>query len=449
MSCFSRCCTKRKAIYPLPVKDAEYCEELAPSVFHLKTSLVEEMQRAGLQETATMNDLENLRLETPGIIRRKGKSIKCPRDGKMGASYVHCLEGTDHVGKATHMLSYSGGYQYRDVVDALEIFCQNQGLDMKRTYVWICAFCLNQHRIVERAPGFEENNERLQKMMKDICNTILMISSWRCLINFERIPDVIDSHVVNGTFVDGTIHLVTSTRDSNLCIDDVINATEEQNEKIIRNFFSPLRKVNSRNTIASDEESKGGSFKSTIESDTILSLIKESILGVTKVAQTREKINFVQRERIKIFLSSFAMHFSAIEKHEEALELYHQALEIDTSNDNSQESIARCYVNLGEEYEALFDNDKAIEMYLKSLAIRQSICGETHPDTASVYQNLGSLYFEQSNFEKSLEMFRQSKTGYESYYGKDHLKCQVVDMMTDQVNEALQIILMESLIHQF
>jgi len=37
-------------------------------------------------------------------------TVKCPIDGKDGASYVHSVamtESEDHVGTATHMLSYT------------------------------------------------------------------------------------------------------------------------------------------------------------------------------------------------------------------------------------------------------------------------------------------------------------------------------------------------------
>ena len=230
MSC---CRTRRRVANPKTEQKAEDDEELAPSVFHLKSSFLEEIQIAGLEETVTINDLANLRLETPGIILSKGKSMKCPRDGRIGASYVDCLEGVDHVGNATHMLSYSGDYQYSDLVDVLNIFCLNQGLDVKRTYVWICAFCLNQHRVAEQAPGFQDNNEKLQKTMKDIGNTILMISSWRCLVNLERSPNVIDSHIIDGDTV-GAIHPVTSTRESIVFIDGVINATEQEDENMLK-----------------------------------------------------------------------------------------------------------------------------------------------------------------------------------------------------------------------
>ena len=88
----------------LSQKEIDHFDYLAPSVYHLKTALLQQIKDAELDENATVRDIENLKDSKPGLIRRKGMNMKCPLDGKMGAAYVHTLEGTDHVGKATHML---------------------------------------------------------------------------------------------------------------------------------------------------------------------------------------------------------------------------------------------------------------------------------------------------------------------------------------------------------
>jgi hypothetical protein len=88
-------------------------------------------------------------LEGPnGVIRTKGAEVVCPLDGKKGAAYVHCLQGNDHVGEVTHMLSYSRAYSICDIIDTLTDFCRTRRLDPRRTYVRICCLCVNQHRVV-------------------------------------------------------------------------------------------------------------------------------------------------------------------------------------------------------------------------------------------------------------------------------------------------------------
>mmetsp|Transcript_386 Transcript_386/g.1061 ORF Transcript_386/g.1061 Transcript_386/m.1061 type:complete len:2458 (+) Transcript_386:127-7500(+) len=62
-------------------------------------------------------------------------------------AYVEWLPqfGPDHVGPANALLSYCWGYKYTDVVSALESWCTAEKRNPKRTYVWICSLCVNQH----------------------------------------------------------------------------------------------------------------------------------------------------------------------------------------------------------------------------------------------------------------------------------------------------------------
>ena len=64
----------------------------------------------------------------------------CPQDGRIGASYVDCLEGLDNVGVAIFML---WSYRIIDILSALQSFCEDSKpvIDPKRAYVWICCLC--------------------------------------------------------------------------------------------------------------------------------------------------------------------------------------------------------------------------------------------------------------------------------------------------------------------
>jgi len=79
------------------------------SVYYLETEFLREVQEAGYSRDSTIYQLEDLKCLAPGVIRQKGLSRTCPLDQKKGAAYIHCLRGDDHVGQATHMLSYTWG----------------------------------------------------------------------------------------------------------------------------------------------------------------------------------------------------------------------------------------------------------------------------------------------------------------------------------------------------
>ncbi len=152
---------------PLPVEtkeqDGEGGKALGVSVYHLKTIFQNEVKNFMTEErNAGEGDLGggkdqrgaegkmyhelNIYDIVEGVIKAKGVNIRCPRDGQIGASYVDCLEGDDHVGTATLMLSYAWANSVADIIDVLQRFCGKFGLDVKRTYVWICCLCNNQHR---------------------------------------------------------------------------------------------------------------------------------------------------------------------------------------------------------------------------------------------------------------------------------------------------------------
>ena len=83
------------------------------------------------------------------------------------------------------MLSYTWGYKIGDIADTLSMFCEREGtLDVKRTYVWMCWACMNQHRIMQQrelgdTPPFEELHETIKENVTNIGQIIAMMAPWR------------------------------------------------------------------------------------------------------------------------------------------------------------------------------------------------------------------------------------------------------------------------------
>lgn len=168
---------------PKVVKTLDSTKEKGVSIHHLQTIFLDHIQVAGYDKSSTIYDLEDLSLRTQGFIRKKGAQIKDPLDGRLGASYVDCLQGRDNVGPANFMLSYSCAYTIGDIIDALEEFCRLHGRDPKRTYVWMCCLCINQHRVVERVEknediGLKEFQGMLQHRIAGIGKFIAILFPW-------------------------------------------------------------------------------------------------------------------------------------------------------------------------------------------------------------------------------------------------------------------------------
>eukprot|EP00451_Oxyrrhis_marina_P025434 CAMPEP_0204337370 /NCGR_PEP_ID=MMETSP0469-20131031/20250_1 /ASSEMBLY_ACC=CAM_ASM_000384 /TAXON_ID=2969 /ORGANISM="Oxyrrhis marina" /LENGTH=610 /DNA_ID=CAMNT_0051321389 /DNA_START=8 /DNA_END=1840 /DNA_ORIENTATION=- len=113
------------------------------SVHHLCNGFLDAVGRAGLGRDSKVYEIEK------DVIRAQGADLICPRDERKGTAYVDAIDGDDEAGRAVFMLSYTWGYTVGDIVDCLLIFCTANKLDPKRTYVWICCLCVNQHRVVE------------------------------------------------------------------------------------------------------------------------------------------------------------------------------------------------------------------------------------------------------------------------------------------------------------
>ena len=146
--------------------------------------LMNEIKNKPKSEDTTIYEIENLRdLNKNGIIREKGKDTICPIDGEKGAAYVHILQGVDHVGPVSIMLSYTWGYKIGDIVDVLTNYCETNGLNRKEVYVWICCLCVNQHRVVESMKRredipFDEFRKVFHGRVTSIGHVIAMMSPW-------------------------------------------------------------------------------------------------------------------------------------------------------------------------------------------------------------------------------------------------------------------------------
>lgn len=149
----------------------------AVSVYHLQTAFMEFVDAAGHDLNARVYDIE------PTVIRPKSEGTRCPRDSKMGAAYVDVFRGTDDAGLASIMLSYTWGYKVSDIVDTLAQYCVDMELDPKRTYVWMCCLCINQHRVkAAQASGqvipFDSFRREFGDRVKGIGHVVAMMSPW-------------------------------------------------------------------------------------------------------------------------------------------------------------------------------------------------------------------------------------------------------------------------------
>ena len=159
------------------------------SVGHIAGELLAHMYRQGQSRTAKVYEIE------PTVIRPKGASVCCPRDGELGAAYVDSIFGDDNASLAQFMLSYTWGYELGDIVDSLISFCSSSELEPSRTYIWVCCLCINQHRVkAAQARGdvvpFSEFQNTFGERVSGIGHILAMMSPWNYPTYITRVCSI-------------------------------------------------------------------------------------------------------------------------------------------------------------------------------------------------------------------------------------------------------------------
>ena len=95
-------CELSKPVTTSPNSNCDDLQLQGVSVDYLNTTFIKDIKNAGHDiNKVTVYDLEpDLESEIYGFIRRKGAKVICPRDGKVGASYVDSIKEKAAVGKA-------------------------------------------------------------------------------------------------------------------------------------------------------------------------------------------------------------------------------------------------------------------------------------------------------------------------------------------------------------
>lgn len=160
----------------------------ALSCHYWDTTFADEMRAAGLGSDATKTAAPTIH-DVASVIRAKGQHLTCPRDGHPGAAYVDSVgDANDCVGAATQMLSYTWGYEIRDILSALSRYCTKQKLNPRRTYVWACCVCVNQHRVSLGAPlPFDFFEEKFRERVKRIGHVLALMAPWSKPLYITRV----------------------------------------------------------------------------------------------------------------------------------------------------------------------------------------------------------------------------------------------------------------------
>jgi tetratricopeptide (TPR) repeat protein len=435
------------------------------SVHYLKTQFLREVKETeGLNVNSTIHEIEDLRWAKHGVIRSKGASKVCPQDKRtVGAAYSDCLIGDDNVGLATFMLSYTWNYRICDIIDTLVAHCEsNKDMDQKRTYVWICCLCNNQHRVYEdRQNGgnvpFDKFHEIFRTNVVNIGHVVAMMFPWdnpqyltRVWCVFEAYTATTESgctltiamppkerHAMMSAVVDiSTLFRVLA----DTMIQEAEASVPEDREKILKlvedtvGYTKLNHSVNElirrwvMNTLVAEFEQMNGSkgIKNNHDGhnqddwqDEKLSRLCYNVGSVMyengEYDEAMVYLKNVLKEKLNptVFSANVYNEIGLVfyEKgdYENALVEYRNCLEINSKVLGPDHPLtATSYNNIGGVYYKKGDFDNALVEHRKALKIRLEVLGPDHPSTAISYNSIGMVYYGKGDYKNALVELRKA-----------------------------------------
>ena len=171
-----------------------------------------------------------------------------------------------------------------------------------------------------------------------------------------------------------------------------------------------------------------GCYEFNVEVNKLLRLwIRDTVLDAAskKEADLSDKSGNYEKQEIATFLSYCATYFSESGNIKEALALHKKALDIYKTlplhEENTKELMARCYNNMGTEYETLGQYELSLENHQKCRAAFEEIYGKDHENTSTSYFNIGAVYRKLGRIDEALEMHKTSLEIDKAIKGKDHV----------------------------
>lgn len=403
------------------------------SVHYLRHHFMREVFAAGLNETSKIYEIENLD-GPPGIIRSKGIEITSSFDNRVGASYVDCLEGEDNVGHATHMLSYGWGYSIGDIVNTLEAHCAASHLNPKRTYIWICCLCINQHRVVEQQesqlsgmtlPEVDFLTE-FRERVTGIGRVLAVMAPWDDPLYLKRVWCIFELFTGYTNGCDVTILMPPKERkrmSRAVLADDDAKGIEG-----VDSLYEALARTRVEGAQASVEEDRVK----------ILDLVKKE----TGYTTLNRHVNVLLRDWVWGTLREILKYRDSLEpsayvevcnkvgnllrrngEFDSSLELFRDGLSlVSESPMHGDEHVlaASLYNNIGLAMYGKGEWDNALEQYRKAVSINERN-GSNNPNVAASYGNIGEVLLEKHDYGNAMTAYKKAFEIHLEVHGMNHL----------------------------
>lgn len=399
----------------------------AVSVHYLSTTFLQEVEDYGFSRNTNLYQIEDLSKDEYGVIRQRTANMTCPVDGKRGSSYIHALKGRDNVGDAKYMLSYTWGYTIGDIIDTLIDFCESTKQSPKRTYVWMCCLCVNQHRVVDlRKEGkvvpFSEFSTTFFKRVKGIKHVLSMMTTWDDPGYLRRAWCIYEMYVATASS-ECTVSILMPPGEKHSFAKDI------QDGRGGNIFFTVLSKTDIENASAYPKdkelimravnEGPGAHKLNVVINDLLIEWSKKAILDVIEFREQTINVHGSEEEFAR-FLRKVGLLFWKQGFYDEALKQQGRALAIQKRvlGDTHIET-ARTYNDMGMTFSNLNRNEEALEYCKRALTIRENI-GENDKDTAQSYSTVAMRLKGLGQLDEALKMVMKALEIRQKVYKTDY-----------------------------
>jgi len=314
-------------------------------------------------------------------------------------------KGNAMIGEADYFCSHAWKYKFVNVVNALELFCKNKGLDPEQTYFWFDLFINNQHK----APNLSYKwwCTRFKQAIKSFGKVVLVLEPWSDPIPIKR------------AWCLWEIFCTIDTQS-----EFYVAMCEEQHKdfksRLVKNFEEirlSLSKIDARWAEASNAEDKDKIFTAIKEAvgfttlnERVIGKMREWLLNAGETYLRERSQNFGDDDlRTLETYNCLGKLYRDMNQYSKAEEIFSKALPgfIRTEGENSSYT-AEVKNNYAFSLQKQGKYQEAIKMHESCLESRKKNHGKLHKDTTQSMSNLATALRMIGSLEEAKKMFKEA-----------------------------------------
>ncbi|KAH9074469.1 hypothetical protein Ae201684P_022276 [Aphanomyces euteiches] len=347
-------------------------------------------------------------------------------------------DGHLYVKPATWFVSHAWSYLYLDVVDALDDFFQENGLD-DAVAVWFCTFCNNQHEIQDQVYDFDHWFGIFRSSLRSVGNVVMVMSPWNDPTTLRRtwcVFEVYASVVENARF---EIAMGRSQKASFL--------QDIQDDGAFYKMLSTIQSEKSETTIPSDRDNIFQLIRDEVgfvKLDRMVFEVLEKWMLRTVDQQIEQAADVLSRAGWLMVKGSLlrkkGQYVEAVDVYQTAHDVYLREKGVDFPETwNALAGVASSKVEIGGSLEE-------VQSMLEEVVAHQTrLVSKDHKETLSTMNRLGNVYSRQTKYDIAMPLLVECFERQRQLLGEEHMSTRetmseisIVCVNQNKLEEALE-----------